>query len=121
MQKAQYDQQPLKLQAVGNGSYLYRWNIEQVTQPAEGEQPAKSFWQCNEVVVWNHPTRRKVTEAAIAAMWEPAYEAKLINDYNAAQAGLMPDSAKLPYLDFIVERNALKEEIQTFFDNDEIV
>ena len=32
-----YDNKPSKLEAVGNGSYLYRWNIQEV-KPESGEK-----------------------------------------------------------------------------------
>ncbi len=109
MKKAQYDHNPPKLEAVGNGSHLYRWNIEEVTTE-EG-----SIWECYEVVVWNEPTSDKLKEAVINAMWGKDLELKLLNDYNAANEGLMPVTFKQPYLDYISDRNALKTEIDDFF------
>lgn len=32
-----YDNQPAKLEAVGNGSYVYRFNIQKVEKPATVE------------------------------------------------------------------------------------
>ena len=32
-----YDNQPTKLEAVGNGSYVYRFNIQKVEKPATVE------------------------------------------------------------------------------------
>ncbi|MBS4057750.1 MAG: hypothetical protein KGZ82_10580 [Bacteroidales bacterium] len=116
MQKAHYDQQPPKLEAVGNGSHLYRWNIEPITQPATGDQPEKTMWQCNEVVVWNRVTRETVTEAVVTAMWPINIEGKLINDYNAAKEGLLDAKYEQAYIDFIKLRGELKDEIKAFFE-----
>jgi len=116
MKKVEYDNQPARLQAVGNGSHLYRWGIEQVKKEGSEGIPDVTAWQCFEVLVWNNPTPNSVTEAAIAAMWPPTIEAKLINDYNAAKEGLLPKEFKAAYLEFITERKALKETIQAYFN-----
>jgi hypothetical protein len=115
MKKTQYDHEPPQLQAVGNGSYLYRWDITAI-QVEHNETPA-TMYECFEVLVWDEPNATKVIEAAIAAKWNPSYEAKLINDYNAAKEGLLSEEYKTAYIDFISERNALKDEIRGFFNN----
>ena len=114
MKNVEYDKKPIKLEAVGNGSYLYRWNIQEIEKTNEDGSKTK-LWQCNEAVSWKN-TRKAITEAAIDVIRESAnYEAKLINDYNAANAGLLEESFKQPYLDYIKEINDLKTEIKTFF------
>lgn len=112
MKKAQYDHKPLKLEAVGNGSFLYRWAIAEI--PATEEKSA--MWECYEVLVWNTPNRVSVTAAALTAMWPANDEAKLINDYNAAKENLLDASYIKTYLDFIDARAALKLEIKEFFE-----
>lgn len=120
MKKAEYTQQPAKLQAVGNGSHLYRWGIEQVTKQAMEGETATISWQCFEVVVWGNPTADKVTEAVVTALWPSNIEAKLINDYNAAKEGLLTQEYEQAYIDFINQRKAVKNEIKLFFDNESI-
>ncbi len=113
MKKANYDKQPRPLEAVGNGSYLYRWNIEQVTQPDIDGNDIVSY-QCNEVLIWNKPTCQKVTQAVIEAKWSNDDEKKLINDFNSFNIGLtMDESAKQAYIDFINQRNALRLQVKT--------
>jgi hypothetical protein len=116
MKKVEYSQQPAKLEPVGNGSHLYRWAIEQVQRPAQEGTEATTIWQCFQVLIWNAPTREKVTEAVIAALWPHTIEAKLVNDYNAAKEGVLSDEYRLTYLHFINERNDVKQEIKAFFD-----
>ena len=111
MKKVQYENQPPKLEAVGNGSHLYRWDIKE-KKIEEG-----SIWECYEVLVWNEPTCKKVTEAIINALWGKNVEAKLLNDYNAANEGVLDASYKQKYIDFINIRKAVKEEINTFFES----
>ena len=48
---ANYDAKPSKLEAVGNGSYLYRFNIEEKTVEHFAEETdeaveTRSSWEC---------------------------------------------------------------------------
>jgi len=114
MKKVKYDKKPSVLETVGNGSYLYRWNIQEIEK--ENEDGSKTtLWECNEALSWEK-TRKAITEAAINVLRGSAnYEAKLINDYNAAEVGLIDKSYKKPYLDYIKSINDLKLEIKALF------
>ena len=83
---AYYDNKPSVLEAVGDGSYKYRFDIkEKSTQ----EEEQRTQWQCQEVTVWSPVTSNKITEAVITDyLGDSNYEQKLINEYNAAQLGL---------------------------------
>lgn len=129
MTRSFYDARPPKFEAVGNGSYIYRWDIQEEDAPqhqvmAEGsEEPVaenqRKQYSCYEVVVWATVTSNKITEAAIRAMWDANYEQKLINEYNAASLGAVggsksSDEAKekiTTYKDFLAARAALKAQI----------
>ena len=108
---AYYDSKPEILAAVGDGSYLYHYNLEEVT--LRPELPAQ--WQCDEVTVWEPVTANKITEAVIAAEFAPSYEQKLVNEFNAAQLGLMPEDeaqAKIAaYRSFLERRASLKAQV----------
>lgn len=110
MKKVQYDHLPPKLEVVNNGSHLYRWAI---TETANGEN---QLWECYEVLVWNDPTREKVITTVINELWPSQLESKLQNDYNASKLGLLPETYQQTYIDFINERNTIKDEINTYFD-----
>lgn len=121
--KAFYDEKPSKLEAVGNGSSLYRWNIEEVAAPSMmDEATAHTQWSCDEITVWPPLTQDRITEAVISTVYGKNFEQKLVNEYNAAKLSLYGGSAtsveakaKIQrYKDFLSERNALKEII----DND---
>ena len=117
-----YDHKPSKIEAVGDGSYRYRWNIEEeVTEVrAEGEDSAvetRSQWKCDEVIVPRLDSN-VITEAVIAYGWSGSREQKLVNDYNSAQLGLYgaktSEAAKAKiaaYTDFLESRNALKAQV----------
>ena len=90
--RAYYDSQPAKFEAVGDGSYYYRWNIQQyqMSEPSDGELTGGSVrtaWQCDEVIVWEPMTVEKVINAVIRSKYSVDEEMRLINEYNAYQQG----------------------------------
>lgn len=116
--QAFYDHKPSVLEAVGNGSYKYRWDIVEMEQPAheEGGEPTTQ-WKCQEVTVWAPVTSNKITEAVISELWDSNYEQKLVNEYNAAQLGVYDEetaAAKVAaYKAFLTERNAVKTQVDS--------
>ena len=114
-----YDAKPSKYEAVGNGSYLYRWNIEEIQVPDNSDSETTVIkWQCEEVTVWSPVTPNKVTEAVITSKWDNNYEQKLVNDYNAAKLGVYGSTTSTEatekvaaYSAYLNERKALKEQI----------
>ncbi len=116
MKTAYYDSKPLAFEAVGNGSYVYRWGIEEVVVENHSIDDAKSTetttqWKCLEVVVWGTVTSNKLTETVIKAIWGDGVEEKLLNDYNAAQLGILDKSYIGTYRAFLTERKTIKEQI----------
>lgn len=91
-----YDNKPSVLEAVGNGSFKYRFDITEKTPEAaatssddsSAQEEQKTQWQCQEVIVWSPVTSNKITEAVITEVCDHNYEQKLVNEYNAAQLGL---------------------------------
>ena len=127
--KAFYDSKPSKFEKVGNGSFLYRYGINEVevaqqVSSEDGEatdtQATKTQYECNEVVVWSPVTSNKITEAVITEVCDHNYEQKLVNEYNAAQLGLYGsktgEEAKKHidvYTEYLNTRAALKAQIDT--------
>lgn len=117
---ANYDEKPSILEAVGNGSFLYRFNIEEIY--AEGmDEPVstRTSWDCDEVVVWSPLTSNKITEAVISTICPASHEQKLVNEFNAATLGLVGGSKTSEeakqrisaYKEFLEYRAALKERV----------
>ena len=120
-----YDNKPSVLEAVGNGSYKYRFDItEKTTEVASSsvdgstQEEQKTQWQCQEVVVWSPITSNKITEADITEVCDHNYEQKLVNEYNAAQLGLYgaktSEEAKkhiTAYTEYLNTRSALKAQV----------
>ena len=122
-----YDNKPSVLEAVGNGSYKYRFDITEKTPETvttssddsnaqEGEQ--RTQWQCQEVTVWSPVTSNKITEAVITEVCDHNYEQKLVNEYNAAQLGLYGSKTGeeaekhiAAYTEYLNTRAALKVQV----------
>ena len=125
--QAFYDNQPKKLEAVGNGSFRYRYNIREEEKPVQAsensetaqEAQAQPQWVCEEVTVWMPLTPNRITAAVITEAFPADYEQKLLNEYNAANLGMIPDAAETEkrrqaYTDFLRRRAELKKEIDAF-------
>lgn len=121
-----YDNKPSILEAVGNGSYKYRFDITEKTPEAaatssdEGnaQEEQKAQWQCQEVVVWSPITSNKITEAVITEICDNNREQKLVNEYNAAQLGLYGSKTSeeankriAAYVEYLNHRAAIKAKI----------
>lgn len=116
--QAFYDSKPPYLEAVGNGSYVYRFNIEEVvpelTDENAGEEKV-SQWKCDEVTVWIPVTSDKVIEAVIRAKYTASAELALVNKFNAHQQGLDVEAdivnEYMEYLSFVanVKRQVRKD------------
>ncbi len=116
MKRANYDSLPLAIEAVGNGSFYYRWDIEEEqvelqTSDESEEAITATKWNCYEVVVWATLTADKITEAVIDALWGNGVEQKLLNDYNAYKLGVLGSEAETAYKEFINERDRVKSEV----------
>jgi len=122
--QAFYDNKPSVLEAVGNGSYLYRTDITEVeVESTNGgsdtdTEEKRTQWQCEEITVWSPITSNRITEAAITDRWAANYEQKLVNEYNAAKLGLYGSTTSAEakehiqkYTDYLTERAALKAQI----------
>ena len=125
--QAFYDNQPKKLEDVGNGSFRYRYNIREEEKPAQVSENSETAeqtqpqiqWVCDEVTVWMPLTPNRITAAVITEAFPADYEQKLLNEYNAANLGMIPDAAETEkrrqaYTDFLRRRAALKKEIDDF-------
>jgi hypothetical protein len=115
---ANYDSKPSTYEANGDGSFTYRWDIKEVQKTEDDSAEPNTSWECREVIAWATVTREKLTASVLASLWSSDYEAKLINDYNAAKSGVFGketgDEAKKyigRYMAFLEERKLIKEQI----------
>lgn len=109
--KSYSNKRPSTLEGVGNGSYLYHYDIEE-TKQVMGDEEIVMF-EYEEVTVWGPLTSNKITEAVITEQWDANYEQKLVNEYNSAQIGMYEqEEAEMKikaYKDYLNERARLKK------------
>lgn len=122
--QAFYDHEPSKFEAVGNGSYIYRWNIRQQEAPegngnseeSENESSNPTQWTCDELVIWSPVSARELVRSVIGEVWDSDHEQKLVNEYNGAQLGLYDSETAerkvAAYTAFLTERNTLKAQVE---------
>lgn len=97
---------------LGDGSYHYNYNIEEV--PGETELDPVSY-QCDTVTVWGTPTKQSIVRAIIRENHTESQEFELINDYHAHVLGICEsEEAVGRYIDFL----EWKESIKAMVEND---
>jgi hypothetical protein len=103
--KAYYQELPAKFEDVGNGSIRYRMNIQEHVSD-EGV----TTYSCDEFISWKNE-RAELVRVVIESLFGNGVEQKLINDFNAAQAGILPEEAEQAYIDYLQVRKEIKEQI----------
>ena len=112
MKLTQSNDKPQIMLAVGNGSYLYRFNIKEIEVPSSMQcTEVTKAWNYNEVVVWSPISSEAITKAVMNYIWSKDAEQKYINDYNAATLGILDESYIEAYKNFMIQRKSIKEQI----------
>ena len=109
--KSYSDKKQQVIETVSNGANFYRYNFKEVKIPSNQIQEERTQWECEEVIIWSPLTKDKITAAVIEDKWGLNYENKLLNDYYGAIEGILPIEKKQPYINFLSERKAIKEQI----------
>lgn len=115
MRRTFSDTMPPAIVKDGDGSYLYRWDVQQETRQMEEDDIPQVSYSYNEVRVYPTLTANKILEACINHLWGQGVEQKRLNDYNAAQLGILGKEYIDSYKDFLTERKALKEQVDSDF------
>ena len=117
MNKVTSNNYPKIIEEVGNGSYLYHFNIEEVSNSnntivhSENNTENIKSYEYNEVVVWSPISSDSITKAVMNYIWSKDAEQKYINDYNAATLGILDSSYIEAYKNFMIQRKSIKEQI----------
>ena len=118
-----YDKKPSVLEAVGDGSYRYHFDIieikpEVMSPTNDMQEEQRTQWQCQEVIVWSPVTSNKITKAVITEVCDHNYEQKLVNEYNAAQLGMDGEKTSEEaqkrinaYTEYLSTREKLKAQV----------
>ena len=126
MTRAYYDTKPPKLEAVGNGNYLYRWDIQEEEVKHEmmqegKEEPVSSVkkvqYSCREVTIHGKPEYGKCVEAVIRSDYSAEAELAIINQFNAYQQGVLSNAGVVSeyedYLAFVSSvKSMVKEDLE---------
>lgn len=115
MKRTYSDTIPITIEKDGDGSYLYRWDVREETREMGDDMSPVISYSYNEVRVWPTLTANKILEACINALWDKDVEQKKLNDYNAAQLGILDISYIDAYREFLERRKALKEQVESDF------
>lgn len=123
MKRAYYDKEPLKIEAVGNGNYLYRWDIQEETTTksveTEYDEDTMTQYSCNEATIIGEPTYDKCIEAVIRNEYSAEQELALINKFNSFNQGIIEDSSIVEeyknYLTFVANtKDMVKKDLGMF-------
>lgn len=123
MKRAYYDKEPLKLEAVGNGNYLYHWDIKEETTTksveTEYDEDTMTQYSCNEATIIGEPTYDKCIEAVIRNEYSAEQELALINKFNSFNQGIIEDSSIVEeyknYLTFVANtKDMVKKDLGMF-------
>ena len=115
MKRTYSDTIPITMEKDGDGSYLYRWDVREETREMGDDMSPVISYSYNEVRIWATLTANKILEACIDALWGSGVEQKMLNDYNAAQLGILDLSYVESYKTFLNERKALKDRVDSDF------
>lgn len=116
MTRAYYDKRPSAFEAVGNGDFLYHWDIKEEiidNNNMDEDVTERKQYSCYEVTIHGKPEYGKCVEAVIRYNYTAEDELSLINKYNAYQQGIVNDvdivNEYMNYLSFI---SSVKEMIK---------
>lgn len=107
---------PTSFEDNGDGSFYYRWNIEEIT----GTETAYQF---NYVMVWAPLTVDRVTDAVVHSKYSIKEETDILNDYRNYQSGINPQAdAVEKYLEYITFVASTITQVKSDFEvNDNVV
>lgn len=117
MTRAYYDKRPSAFEAVGNGNWLYRWNIQEEVIEREPDMGSVTQYSCNEATIHGKPEYGNCVEAVIRSDYSAEAELSLINQYNAYQQGISSDASVVSeYERYLAYVSSVKAMVKKDFD-----
>ena len=109
------DTKPSVFMKIDNYCYLYRMNIEQVTDNDTTQ------YKYDEYTIYTPLNSNAILKKVLNESYNKDYEQKLINDYNSVKLGLSTDETKVDkYIAFLKERDIIKAQIENDCKNSNI-
>lgn len=124
MMRSYKNEKPKTFELVGNGNYLYHWDIKeetvQVPPMNDGEETTqRTQFSYLEAVIHGEPTYDKCVEAVIRKSYSQDVELSLINKYNSYQYGVISDKdAIAEYESYLLFIASTKEMVRKDFEMD---
>ncbi len=107
----------------GKGTKHYNHNIQEVgivedefstiRIAEEGETPTGIGYSYDCLRIEKPVTANCIFGTLLNIKWPQNFENKLINEYQSANEGILDESYKAPYLQFLNDRTALKQMVDT--------
>jgi hypothetical protein len=104
----------------GQGTFLYNHNIKEVNVTKDKDNiivvasetgDTVTKYQYDSIRVEYPKTRANIFATLLVAKYPPSIESKLMNEYRSAELGLLDDSYKTPYEEFLQDRLNLRASI----------
>jgi hypothetical protein len=105
----------------GQGSFLYNHNIKEVDVvkndngvaiTTDKKKATGIMWQYDSLRVEYPKTRVNIYATLLSAKYPQSIESKLQNDYQSAALGLVDDSYKTTYEDFLRDRMSIRASVK---------
>lgn len=117
MTRVYYDKRPSAFEAVGNGNWLYRWDIKEEVIEIEPDMGSVTQYSCNEATIHGKPEYGNCVEAVIRSDYSTEAEFSLINQYNAYQHGISSDASVVSeYEKYLAYVSSVKAMVKKDFD-----
>jgi hypothetical protein len=106
----------------GQGDFLYNHNIKEVkvikddngvTITTDKKKATDTMFQYDSLRVGYPKTRANIFGTLLSAKYPPSIESKLLNEYTSAELGLLDDSYKIPYEDFLQDRLNIRASVKS--------
>ncbi|MDR1652043.1 MAG: hypothetical protein LBS01_00040 [Prevotellaceae bacterium] len=111
--KSNSDVRPPVLQDLGDGSWHYNYNIQEV-QKTDENGTEKTAFEYDTVHIWGKPTYEALVPLVIAEQYNPSKETSLINKYNAYVLKLSTTQQdKEAYKDYLAHTFEIKAMVKS--------
>lgn len=117
------DEKPKVIDSLNNGqgTFLYNHNIKEVqvekskdggiTIAEDAKSATGTMWQYDSLRVEYPKTGDNIFSTLLTAKYPSKTENKLMNEYQSAMLGLLPEDAKLPYENFLKDRLSIRKMV----------
>lgn len=112
--KSYSDSAPATFLNLGNGSWQYNFNVQEILVPVEGdESKTRKAYEYESVIVWGIPTFASCVKAVLRDRRDETQEFNLVNRYNAYVLGVSTTEAdRTDYIAYLREVAAVKLQVE---------